>query len=120
MDIVLFWRMLAGIGAVGLSVWIIIWNGWLTPVQDIPRSLEIAVLLAPLLLFLRNILRGQRNAFIVATLLSFVYALIGIWYIYSAQEKVYGYLMLLLSLCLFFGSLMTMWVLDKREKERAE
>ncbi len=120
MDIVSFWRALAGIGAVGLCILIIVWNGWLTPVQEIPRSIEIALLLTPLLVFLRNILRGQRNAFIVATLLSFVYALIGIWYIYSEQEKIYGYLMLLLSLCLFFGSLMTMWVLDKRDKKRLE
>lgn len=116
MDITIFWRALAAIGAVGLVILIVLWNGWFTPVQDIPRSIEIAVLVAPLLFFLRNIIRGERDAFIVATLLSFVYALLGIWYIYSAEEALYGYLMLALSLLLFFGCLLTMWVLDKREK----
>jgi len=116
MDITTFWRFLAAVGAVGLVVLIVLWNGWLSPVQEFPRSIEIGLLVAPLLIFLRNILRGERNAFIVATLLSFVYALLGIWYIYSPEEVLYGYLMLALSLLLFFGCLLTMWVLDKRDK----
>ena len=116
MDVTVFWRVLAAIGAVGLVILIVLWNGWLTPVQEIPRSIEIGLLVAPLLFFLRNILRGERDAFIVATLLSFLYALLGIWYIYSAEEAIYGYLMLVLSLLLFFGCLLTMWILDKREK----
>ena len=116
MDITIFWRFVAAVGAVGLVVLIVLWNGWLSPVQEFPRSIEIGLLVAPLLIFLRNILRGERNAFIVATLLSFVYALLGIWYIYSPEEALYGYLMLALSLLLFFGCLLTMWVLDKRDK----
>jgi len=120
MDITKFWRALAAIGAIGLIILIVLWNGWFTPVQNIPRSIEIAVLVAPLLFFLRNIIRGERDAFIVATLLSFVYALLGIWYIYSAEETLYGYLMLALSLLLFFGCLLTMWILDKREKSKGQ
>jgi len=116
MDITTLWRLLAAIGILGLVVLIVLWNGWLSPVQDIPRSIEIAVLVAPLLYFVRGILHGQRNTFIAATLLSFPYSLLGIWYIYSKQEAVYGYLMLLASLFLFFGSLLNVWVMDKRSK----
>ncbi len=119
MDITIFWRSLAALGVLGLLVLIIVWNGWLTPVQDSPRSIEIAILVVPLLLFLRKILRGNRDAFIIATLLSFLYALLGIWYIYSPEEVIYGWLMLLFSLFLFFGALLTMWVLDKREKKQS-
>ena len=118
MDITVLWRTLAAIGILGLVVLIVLWNGWLSPVQQVPRSIEIAVLVAPLLFFGRGIMHGQRNTFIAVTLLSFPYALIGIWYIYSAEEAIYGYLMLLASLFLFFGSLLNVWVMDKRDKHR--
>ena len=120
LDITVVWRTLAAIGILGLVVLIVLWNGWFSPVQDVPRSIEIAVLVIPLLFFVRGILHGQRNTFIAATLLSFPYALMGIWYIYSAQESLYGYLMLLASLFLFFGSLLNVWVMDKRDKQRTE
>ncbi len=119
MDITVFWRTLAAIGILGLIILIVLWNGWLSPVQQIPRSLEIAILVTPLLFFVRKILHGQRNAFIGVTLLSFPYALIGIWYIFSAQEAIYGYLMLLASLFLFFGSLLNVWIMDKRDKQKS-
>ena len=116
MDITVLWRVLAAIGILGLVILIVLWNGWLSPVQDIPRSLEIAILVIPLLFFVRGVLHGQRDTFIAVTLLSFPYALLGIWYAYSAEEAIYGYLMLLASLFLFFGSLLNVWVMDKRDK----
>jgi uncharacterized membrane protein len=118
MDITVFWRALAITGIIGLLILIVLWNGWLTPVQQFPRSIEIAILSIPLLFFVRGVLHGKRDTFIAATLLSFPYALIGIWYIFSSQESIYGYAMTLLSLCLFFGSLLNVWVLDKRWKEK--
>lgn len=118
MDITVFWRVLAAIGIIGLLVLIVLWNGWFTPIQQFPRSVEIAVLSFPLLFFVRGILYGKRDTFIAATLLSFPYVLIGIWYVFSSQESIYGYLMTILSLCLFFGSLLNVWVLDKRWKEQ--
>lgn len=116
MDITVLWRTLAAIGVLGLIVLSVLWNGWLTPVQQFPRSIEIAILTVPLLFFVRGILYGRRDTFIAVTLLSFPYALLGIWYIFSKEESLYGYLMLALSLCLFFGSLLNVWVLDKRDK----
>lgn len=114
MDITVFWRFLAATGILGLLALIVLWNGWLTPVQHFPRSIEIAVMSLPLLLFVRGVLYGRRDTFIAATLLSFPYGLIGIWYVFSPRESIYGYLMLAFSLCLFFGSLLNVWVLDKR------
>lgn len=118
MDITTLWRAFAAIGILGLVILIVLWNGWLSPVQEIPRSIEIAIMVLPLLFFVRGIMHGQRDTFIAVTLLSFPYALLGIWYSYSAQEVIYGYLMLLGSLFLFFGSLLNVWVMDKREKEQ--
>jgi len=116
MDITVLWRTLAAIGILGLVILSVLWNGWLTPVQHFPRSIEIAVLTVPLLFFVRGVLYGKRNTFIAVTLLSFPYGLLGIWYIFSPEEFVYGYFMLALSLFLFFGSLLNVWVLDKRDK----
>ncbi len=120
MDITVFWRALAITGIIGLLILIVLWNGWLTPVQQFPRSLEIAILGIPLLFFVRGVLHGKRDTFIAATLLSFPYVLIGIWYIFSSQESIYGYAMTLLSLCLFFGSLLNVWLMDKRWKKQED
>lgn len=116
MDITVFWRALAGIGILGLIILSVVWNGWITPIQQIPRSIEIILLVAPLLYFVRGVMHGNRDTFIAVMLLSFVYMLMGIWYAFSEQEKIYGYIMLLCSLFLFFGSLLNVWILDKREK----
>lgn len=118
MDITVFWRTLAGIGISGLIILIVAWNGWLSPVQEFPKSIEIALLVSPLIFFVRGVFRGNRDTFIAVMLISFVYILMGIWYMYSAQEKPYGYFMLALSLCLFFGSLLNVWVMNKRDKKR--
>jgi len=115
-DITVLWRLLAAIGILGLVVLIVLWNGWFTPIQQFPRSIEIAIFVVPLLFFVRGVLHGNRDKFIGVMLLSFPYALVGIWYIFSAQEKPYGYFMLAFSLCLFFGSLLNVWILDKRDK----
>ncbi len=118
MDITVIWRALAAFGIIALIVLIVLWNGWLSPVQEFPRSIEIGLFVAPLLFFLRGVFRGNRDTFIAVMLVSFIYMLMGIWYCYSAEEKLYGYLMLAFSLCLFFGSLLNVWILDKRDKLR--
>ncbi|MEE9328078.1 MAG: DUF2069 domain-containing protein [Cocleimonas sp.] len=118
MDITTFWRVLAAIGIIGLIILIVVWNGWMTPIQKIPRSIEIALMVAPLLYFLRGILHGNRDTFIAVMLLSFVYILMGIWYLYSDQERIYGMLMLVASISLFFGTLLNVWILDKRDKQK--
>ena len=120
MDIIILWRALAAIGILGLVLLSILWNGWLTPIQQFPRSIEIAILVLPLLFFVRGILHGKRDTFVAASLLSLPYTMVGVWYILSIDEKSYGYLMLLLSLCLFLGGFLYARELDKREKMKGE
>ena len=116
MDITVLWRALAAFGIIGLVILIVLWNGWLSPVQEFPRSIEIALLVAPLIFYIRGVLHGNRDTFIIVMLISFIYVLMGIWHMYSEEEKIYGYWMLALSQCLFFGSLLNVWILDKRDK----
>lgn len=116
MDITTLWRALAAIGIIGLVILIVVWNSWLTPVQVYPRSVEILFFAGPLLFFTRGILNAHRYTFVVITMVSFAYILMGVWYILSAEEKGYGYLLLLFSFAMFLGSLMHVWVMDKREK----
>jgi len=120
MDITTFWRVLAGVGIASLVILIVVWNGWLSTDQEFPRSIEIALMVGPLLFFVRGVFRGNRDTFIGVMLLSFIYMLLGIWYAYSPTEKNYGWLMLLFSLFLFFGSLLNVWILDKRDKVEKE
>lgn len=116
MDITTLWRALAALGILGLVILIVVWNSWLTPVQVYPRSVEILFFAGPLLFFIRGILHARRYTMVVITMVSFAYILMGVWYILSADEKLYGYLLLAFSFLMFLGSLMYVWVMDKREK----
>ncbi len=116
MDIVKLWRAMAALGIIGLVVLIVLWNSWLTPVQVYPRSVEILFLAGPLLFFTRGIMHARRYTMVVITMVSFAYILMGIWYILSVDEIIYGYLLFAFSFLMFLGSLMHVWVMDKREK----
>ncbi len=116
MDITTLWRALATLGILGLVILIVVWNSWLTPVQVYPRSVEILFFAGPLLFFIRGILHARRYTMVVITMVSFAYILMGVWYILSVDEKLYGYLLLAFSFLMFLGSLMHVWVMDKREK----
>ena len=116
MDIITLWRSLAAFGILSLVILIVVWNSWLTPVQEYPRSVEILFFAGPLLFFIRGILHARRYTMVIITMVSFAYILMGVWYILSADEKTYGYLLLAFSFLMFLGSLMYVWVIDKREK----
>ncbi|MEH6455709.1 MAG: DUF2069 domain-containing protein [Cocleimonas sp.] len=107
---------MAALGILGLIILIVIWNSWLTPIQEYPRSVEILFFAGPLLFFIRGILHARRYSMVIITMVSFAYILMGVWYILSVDEKVYGYLLLALSFLMFLGSLMYVWVIDKQEK----
>lgn len=116
MDITILWRALAALGILGLVILIVSWNSWLTPVQEHSRSIEIFFFAGPLLFFIRGILHARRYTMVVITMVSFAYILMGVWYILSVDEKLYGYFLLAFSLLMFWGSLVHVWVVDKREK----
>ncbi|RTZ64874.1 MAG: DUF2069 domain-containing protein [Aquificaceae bacterium] len=109
----LLWRFVTFIGLFGMIALIVIWNGWLTPSQYINRGIEIAIFTMPLLFFVRGILYADREKHIAITLLSFVYFCLGIWFIFAPDESIYGYIMTVLSLCLYFGGFFYVRALDK-------
>ncbi|QLQ31106.1 MAG: DUF2069 domain-containing protein [Candidatus Thiothrix singaporensis] len=117
MKLLLLWRTLSVGGLLGLIAWIILWNGWLTPIQHMPRWLELLILLAPLLYLVRGILHGRISSSVHAILISLIYATLGVWYAASPLEQLYGYLMLALSAALYLGSFMSAKVLGKQAKE---
>nr|CAA6830120.1 MAG: Unknown protein [uncultured Thiotrichaceae bacterium] len=99
----LFWRGVTIIGVFGLLGLIIIWNGWLAPVQQVPLWLELLLFGLPLALLARGILYGKAIAHVRATMISLAYTTISIWFILTPQEETYGYLMLLFSILLYAG-----------------
>lgn len=101
------------IGLLGLIALIIVWNGWLTPVQYLNRALEMAILEIPLLFFIRGIFNGNRETHVAITLLSFVYFFLGVWFIFAPEEQAYGYGLTFFSLCLYFGGFFYVRTLDK-------
>ena len=107
------WRVLTLVSFFGLMGMIIIWNGWLTPIQYLNRGLEIAILEFPLLFFVRGMINADREKHIAVTLLSLVYFFIGVWFIFAPKESLYGYVLTLLSLGLYLGSFFYVRTLDK-------
>jgi len=87
----------------GLLLLVVIWNGWLATVQNVPRSFEIAVFCIPLLFFMRGILYGRRGTHVAAMVLAFFYFLAGISHVIDPADRLYGVLMIILSLGLYLG-----------------
>lgn len=90
-------------GLFGLIGLIALWNGWLAPIQQVPLWLEMLIFIFPLALLIRGILRGQPTTHVYATLVSLIYLIFGCWYIFTPQEEIYGYLMLLFAVMLYIG-----------------
>ena len=109
------WRWLTIVGMLGLIVVIILWNGMFTTVQYMNPALEMSILIAPLLFFIRGIFHADRDKHVAISLLSFVYFCLGIWFIFAPHEEIYGYLITVLSLCLYLGGFFYARTLDKLE-----
>ncbi len=101
--VLLFWRGATAVGLFGILGLIIVWNGWLAPVQQVPVWLELIIFGLPLVALSRGIMHGNAVTYVHATLVSLVYTVISIWFILTPQEETYGYLMLLFSILLYVG-----------------
>ena len=101
------WRACAVSGLLGLIVLIVVWNGWLSPTQQFPRSIEILLLLLPLLPLVRGIIRGSNRSHVFSILVALLYATLGVWYLFSPHEAIYGWLMILASTLLYIGGFMS-------------
>ncbi|MEE9351053.1 MAG: DUF2069 domain-containing protein [Thiotrichaceae bacterium] len=120
MKYLIIWRILAITGLLGLIFLIIAWNGWLSPVQKIPRSIELLILLTPLLFFVRGILNGRYSTHVAVAFPGIIYFVLGVWYAFTPKEEIYGYLMILLSCMLYLGGFLYARTLMKRDKVRLE
>lgn len=120
MKYLMIWRSLTLVGLLGMILLIVVWNGWLSPIQKIPRSLEMIILLTPLLFFVRGVLYGRYSAHVKVTFPAILYFILGVWYAFTPQEEIYGYLMTLLSLLLYLGGFLYARVIMKDEKKAQE
>lgn len=111
--ILVFWRGVTLTGLFGLLGLIVVWNGWLTPGRYVPLWLELLVFCLPLVLLTRGLLYGRALTHVHATLVSLIYTLLGIWFILTPQEEVYGYLMLLFSILLYTGGFFSAKYINK-------
>ena len=114
-----FWRNLASVGLIGLILWVILWNGWLTPYQRVPRWLELLLLLTPLLSLLRGVLYSRPKPLFYSLLASLVYVTMGFWYVLEPPEQLYGYLLIAFSICLYTGAFMSLRIVQKQAETEA-
>jgi len=112
------WQWLTTLSLLGLILLIVLWNSWLTPVQHIPRSIELLLLLTPLLFFLRGILHKRYDSYVQVTFPALFYFLLGIWYALTPQEVGYGIGMTLLGLCLYLGGFFSARTIMKHDKAK--
>jgi len=118
MKYLIIWRVLTLIGLFGLMLLILAWNGWLTPIQKIPRSIELFILLVPLLLLVRGILHGRYSTHVKAAFpAGILYFILGVWYALTPEEEIYGYLLILFSFMLYLGGFLYARTIMKHEKE---
>lgn len=95
--------LLTLLSMLGLVISVIVWNGWLTTDQQMPRSLEIAIFCLPLLFFIRGVLHGKRGIYVSLMVVAFFYFLVGVWHIIEPSERAYGVVVTVLSVGLYLG-----------------
>jgi len=92
-------------GLLGLFALILAWNAWLAPSQVLPRALVLVLLLVPLLLPLRGTLAGRSYTYAWSSYLAMPYFVLGVFHAAGEPgEKLYGWLIILLSLTWLVGS----------------
>ncbi len=114
MNQVSLWRNLTLVGLAGLVALIVLWNLVLAKVQYVPVWLELLLLLAPLLALVPGVMKGNPKTHVYAILISLLYLLLGIWIAIDPVERVYGYGLIVLSVCLYAGAFMTAKILGKK------
>ncbi len=107
------------VGLVSIIFLVILWNGWISTTQEVPRSLEIMALTFPQLICLFGVLRRYYRPHVFATFSAIFFFLLGFWYCTEPAEAVYGYILVLFSLIQFIGGYyfarLTM-IRDKKER----
>lgn len=115
-----FYNLLALVGMIGTILLVILWNGWLTPIQETPRSIEILLWVAPQLVFLYGVLNKRYYPHVYITFVALFYFVAGVSYAFSLQEQVYGYGLIVLSLLEFLGGFYFAYTIMKADKAKLQ
>ena len=100
-----FWRWTALLGYFGLLILLLNWLTWYSPPVEIPRTIVLAMVVAPLLLPLRGLLHATRRSHQWSTFLALPYFAMGVDYAFnSPTESGIGYLIVLFSVLYWTGS----------------
>jgi len=115
----LYWQWMAIIGLLGLVILIIVWNGWLSTPEYLPRSIEFLIFLPPLAFLSKGILQGKTSVHAYASFTALFYVLFGFWFLLTPTEEPYGIGLLFFSFLLYLGSFMyARLTMVKPEKEK--
>ncbi|WP_020558627.1 DUF2069 domain-containing protein [Thiofilum flexile] len=109
-----YWKALSLAGLLGLIALILVWNLQLSLVQYVPLVLELSLLLIPLIVLVPGIVKDIGKIYVYAILLALVYVIIG--FLNTGSEPLYGYSMIILSICLYSGSFMCAKVISRHNK----
>jgi len=97
-------RWMALLGLFGLLLLLLNWYTWIAPVQGVPRSLMLILLVVPLLLPMRGILHARPYTHAWAGYLAMFYFLLGVEVSWNQpQERWLGLATVALSLCMLLG-----------------
>ncbi len=90
----------------GLLVLVVSWNTLIKPSQHYPTGMILLLTALPLLFPLWGMLNGKAYTHAWVSFLSMYYFFLGVGDAYSdPEDRVYGVLMIVLSVALFFGSM---------------
>jgi len=93
-------------GYFGLLGTLSVWHAWISPAERVPTALVLLMLLTPLLFPLRGLLQGRPYTHAWTGFLALFYFTLGVSHAVVDEERVYGVLLTVTSLLLFFGSIL--------------
>ena len=105
----------------GLLILVVSWNTLISPSQHYPTGIILLLTAVPLLFPMRGMLYGKAYTHAWVSFLSMYYFLLGVGDAYSdPEDRIYGLLMVSLSISLFFGSMYYARFKGREEKRLTE
>lgn len=102
----------------GLLTLVVSWNTLINPSQHYPTGMILLLTALPLLFPLWGILHGKAYTHAWVSFLSMYYFFLGVGDAYSdPEDRIYGLLMVVLSVALFFGSMYYARFKGREEKQ---
>lgn len=109
------WMALAGF--LMLVLFLILRTGWLSPPQELPKSLVLILLVGPLMFPLRGMLHGRHYTYGWSMFMALYYFVIGVLYVATPESRWHGLLVIAFSSMWFFGCMLFLREKGKVRKE---